>query len=217
MKFETETGVLSCTPDRLIVAGWTGRNRAAVDHHIEELAAIGVPAPSTVPLYYQCAPALLTQDDSIQVLGKESSGEAEPFILKLEGKLWLGLGSDHTDRALETYSVAYSKQACAKPVAKSLWAFDDLKGRLDDLKLQSWVLENGNWIAYQDGTLASILPLQTLIDGADLANGTAMLCGTLPAIGGVRPSANFRMALTDPATGRKIEAEYFSSVLEIVS
>ncbi|MEO9527100.1 MAG: DUF2848 family protein, partial [Roseibium sp.] len=55
MQFKTATGVLSCTPDRLIVAGWTGRDRAAVDHHIEELAAIGVPTPSSVPLYYQWA------------------------------------------------------------------------------------------------------------------------------------------------------------------
>ncbi|TYC48587.1 DUF2848 domain-containing protein [Rhodobacterales bacterium] len=217
MKFETETGVLTCTPDRLIVAGWTGRNRAAVDHHIEELAAIGVPAPSSVPLYYQCSPELLTQNEMIQALGKESSGEAEPFLLKLDGKLWLGLASDHTDRALETYSVAYSKQACAKPVAGTLWDFDTVKDRLDDLKLQSWIREGGDWVLYQDGTLASILPLETLIEGAALTEGTAMLCGTLPAIGGVRAAADFKMALTDPETGKTIEAAYSSKVLEIVS
>ena len=33
----------------LIVAGWTGRDRAKVQHHIEELALLGVPAPSTTP------------------------------------------------------------------------------------------------------------------------------------------------------------------------
>ncbi|MEO1116170.1 MAG: DUF2848 family protein, partial [Pseudomonadota bacterium] len=124
MKFHTETGVLEGTPERLIVAGWTGRDRAAVDHHIEELAAIGVPAPSTVPLYYQCAPALLTQETEIQALGDETSGEAEPFLLRQNGKTWIGLGSDHTDRALEVHSVAASKQICAKPVADVLWPLE---------------------------------------------------------------------------------------------
>jgi hypothetical protein len=217
MEFKTATGVLSCTPDRLIVAGWTGRDRAAVDHHIEELAAIGVPAPSSVPLYYQCAPALLTQEATISVLGDQSSGEAEPFLLKLDGRIWLGLASDHTDRSLETYSVAWSKQASAKPVADTLWSFEDVAGHLDDLKLKSWIREDGDWAAYQDGTLASILPLAQLIDGADLRNGTAMLCGTLPAIGGVRPSADFRMKLEDPVSGEAIEWGYSSTFLQIVS
>ncbi len=217
MDFQTASGALSCAPDRLIVAGWTGRDRAAVDHHIEELAAIGVPAPSTVPLYYQCAPSLLTRETHIQVLGTESSGEAEPFVLRHEDRTWLGLASDHTDRALETYSVAASKQICAKPVAGTLWPLDDVLHHLDQLKLQSWIREDGDWVAYQDGTLASILPLEQLIAGGDLKEGTAMLCGTLPAIGGVRAAAEFKMALTDPVLGNSIEWSYKATALQIVS
>ena len=34
-------------PIRLIIAGWTGRDADKVQEHIEELAAIGVPKPST--------------------------------------------------------------------------------------------------------------------------------------------------------------------------
>ncbi|MES0882702.1 DUF2848 domain-containing protein [Roseibium sp. SCP14] len=217
MKFQTATGVLTCTPTRLIVAGWTGRDRSAVDHHIEELAAIGVPAPSKVPLYYQCSPSLLTQEHRFQVLGSETSGEAEPFLLQHEGTIWIGLASDHTDRALEAHSVAASKQVCAKPVADTLWRFDDVEGHLDDLKLQSWIREAGEWLPYQSGSLASILPLQDLISGAGLTDGTAMLCGTLPAIGGVRPATEFRMALTDPQSGQSIEWTYKTSFLVVVS
>ena len=217
MQFQTETGVLWCTPEKLIVAGWTGRDRAKVDHHIEELAAIGVPAPSTVPLYYQCAPYLLTQKPEIQVLGTETSGEAEPFILKLDGKIWLGLASDHTDRALEAHSVAASKQICAKPVAEDLWLLDTVSDHLDEIELRSWIFEDGEWQPYQEGTLSEILPLQVLIDGAGLTDGTAMLCGTLPAIGGVRPAAQFKMELLDRVTGNQITASYASSVLKIIS
>lgn len=217
MKFHTETGVLEGTPERLIVAGWTGRDRAAVDHHIEELAAIGVPAPSTVPLYYQCAPALLTQETEIQALGDETSGEAEPFLLRQNGKTWIGLGSDHTDRALEVHSVAASKQICAKPVADVLWPLETVNPYLDDLILKSWIEENGSWVLYQDGKLASILPLEQLMSGAPLAEGTAMLCGTLPAIGGVRPAPAFKMSLTDPVRGQSIDWSYRTATLRIIS
>ncbi|MET1411274.1 DUF2848 domain-containing protein [Roseibium sp. HPY-6] len=217
MKFQTSSGVLSCTPDRLIVAGWTGRDRSAVDHHVAELAALGVPAPSTVPLYYECAPALLTQESEIQVLGSETSGEAEPFLLKINGQIWLGLASDHTDRALEAHSVAASKQICAKPVAETLWRFDEVEPHLDDLVLRSWIEEDGGWTLYQEGTFASILPLDHLIKGSEFAEGSAMLCGTLPAIGGIRPSPSFRMSLTDPKSGLSIDWRYRTTTLRVIS
>ena len=92
------------------------------------------------------------------MLGSETSGEAEPFLLKTDGKIWLGLASDHTDRALEAYSVAHSKQICAKPVADELWPLDEVLDHLDRLELKSWIRENGDWVPYQDGTFASILP-----------------------------------------------------------
>ena len=53
----------------LVIAGWTGRNLAAVQHHIDELAALGVPGPSKTPLFYRVSADLVTQADEIQVLG----------------------------------------------------------------------------------------------------------------------------------------------------
>ncbi|NNL18659.1 MAG: DUF2848 family protein, partial [Boseongicola sp.] len=94
MQFNTEYDLLDIEITELIVAGWTGRDAAAVQHHIDELAEIGVAPPSMVPLFYRVSKALLTTDASIEVLGKTSSGEAEPLIIKHDGKLWLGLGSD---------------------------------------------------------------------------------------------------------------------------
>ncbi|MEW5879627.1 MAG: DUF2848 family protein, partial [Pseudomonadota bacterium] len=90
----------------LVIAGWTGRDAAAIEHHIEELAALGIPRPSQVPLYYRVSSTLLTQGDSIEVLGETSSGEAEPVLIRANGHWWLSVGSDHTDRKVEAYSVA---------------------------------------------------------------------------------------------------------------
>ena len=40
---------------------------------------------------------------------------------------------------------------------------------------------DGDWVAYQNGTLAQILPLGTLAQEMGGRDATAMLCGTLPA------------------------------------
>jgi hypothetical protein len=215
MQFQTDTGSMPVKINRLLVAGWTGRDAAAVQHHIDELAALGVPAPSTVPLYYQASVALLTRGKRIEVLSGETSGEAEPFVLRADNTLWLGLGSDHTDRGLETFSVAHAKQICAKPLASTLWRLDEIAD-LDKLELRSWIEEGAGWTLYQEGTLASIRPLSELIGAGGLGDDEAMLCGTLSAIGGVRPATRFRMELRDPATGMTISHEYEVQVLSVV-
>jgi hypothetical protein len=45
----------------------------------------------------------------------------------------------------------------------------------------------------------------------------AMMCGTVVATGGVRAVARFRMRMTDPATGRRIEHEYSTTILPNVA
>ena len=95
------TSQLQVDIDTFVIAGWAGRDRAAIDHHIEELAAIGVPRPSAVPLYYRVAENQLTQSPRIQAVGPHSSGEVETFVFTAGGELYVSLTSDHTDRKLE--------------------------------------------------------------------------------------------------------------------
>lgn len=208
-----------------VIAGWTGRNADAVAHHIAELAEIGVPAPSTVPLYYQVSDLMFTTAAQIQCLDETSSGEAEPLLIDDGTRLYLGLGSDQTDRKLEAYSVAHSKQICPKPMAPVLWDFDDVSGHLDDIRIRSFILEGGDWVAYQDGTLAGIRPLAELVaacpaaSGATrLAKGTAMMCGTFAVLsGGVRPAADFRMEMIDDRLGRSIHHTYSMVSLPVIA
>lgn len=201
----------------VVVAGWTGRNMASVQHHIDELAALGIAPPSQVPLYYRVSNTLLTQADAVEVLGAGTSGEVEPLLIQSNGRTYLGLASDHTDRDLERHSVAASKQACVKPVAPVLWDFDAVKSHLDDITLKCWIEEDGTEVLYQDGTLASIRPLTELCDGAGFSDGTAMLCGTLTAIDGVRPASRYRMEISDPTNGQTIALAYSVKTLPIIS
>ena len=206
----------------LVIAGWTGRDVAALTHHIEELKAIGVQPPSSVPLYYRASAALLTQADTIQVLGEDSSGEVEPVLIGTPDRLWVTVGADHTDRKVESYGVAVSKQICQKPVGRTAWRFEDIEPHWDRLVLRSFVREAGKKVLYQEGPLANIRPPRELVAGwrngdKRLPAGVAMFCGTMAAIGGIRPSRHFDMELEDPVLGRKLMHGYHVQSLPIVS
>ncbi len=40
--------------DRVVIAGWTGRDPVARDKHIVELEALGIARPASTPIYYRC-------------------------------------------------------------------------------------------------------------------------------------------------------------------
>ena len=196
---------------QLVVAGWTGRDPVAVEKHIIELEALGVKRPASTPIFYRVAAARLTTNATIEATGETSGGEAEYLLLKHDGRLWVGAGSDHTDREVETYGVTVSKQMCDKPMAAHFWAYDEVAPHWDQLILRSHVTENGQRSVYQEGTVAAMLPPQDLLAryGEELmSEGTLMFCGTLAAQGGVRATPAFDFELEDPMLGRKISHAY---------
>lgn len=191
----------------LVIAGWTGRDRAAVEAHIQELAAVGVAPPSRTPIFYRVSASLLTTAGEIQVLGRDSSGEAEFVLVRHGGRLLLGLGSDHTDRKAEAAGVALSKQLCPKIMAPEVWDFVDVERHWDRLVLRSFVVEGSRLALYQEGAVSQIVHPCTLLDCYGAA-ADAMFCGTLAAIGGVRWSGEFSMELEDPVLRRTLRHRY---------
>ncbi len=207
---------------QLVIAGWAGRDLAATEHHIEELAAIGVPRPSAVPLYYRVAANQLSQDETVQVIGPDSSGEIEAFVFAIDGELYVSLASDHTDRKLEAHSVALSKQLCVKPVARNAWRMADVADHWDELQVRSRIVENGTEVLYQEGTLKSLRTPQELIEGfvqgkGALPDGTGMTCGTVAVLGGIRPANVFEMELFDPRRERTLRHRYCLMILPEVA
>lgn len=205
----------------LVIAGWTGRDAAGLQHHIDELKAIGVKPPSRVPLFYRVDRGLLTTDASIDVVGPDTSGEVETVIFSAGG-LRVGLGSDHTDRAAEAYSVALAKQLCRKVVAPELWRFEEVAPHWDRLILRAHAVAGGKRRLYQEGAAAVIRDPRELMErftgrGPDLPEGTVMFCGTQPAIGGIAAADRFEMELEDPVLGRAIRGAYDIRTLPLVS
>jgi hypothetical protein len=206
--------------DHLVIAGWTGRDKAALEKHITELEAIGVKRPATTPIFYRASAARLTTGDSIEALGNASSGEAEFILLQHDGHLWVGAGSDHTDREVETYGVSVSKQMCDKPIAAEFWDYTEVAPHWDRLMLRAHIAENGARTLYQEGSVAAMLDPLVLIEQfagpAGLVENTLMFCGTLGARGGVRPSDEFAFELDDPVLARKIHHRYHVHDLPIL-
>jgi hypothetical protein len=206
------TTPLTLPIDRAVIAGWTGRDPVARDRHIAELEAIGIARPATTPIYYRVSARRLTTEDSIEVCGSDSSGEVEFVLIGWQGRIFVGLGSDHTDRKVEAYSVTVSKQMCDKVMASVLWELEDVIGHWDQMILRSFAWIGGKRELYQEGTLDAMLSVSELIargfEGGRLPDGCAMFGGTFAAKGGIRPASRFEYELEDPVLKRSIHHAY---------
>jgi hypothetical protein len=222
LNFVNETGAALCaTVSSLVIAGWTGRDPEAMEAHIVELEKLGVKRPASTPIFYRGSAALLTQSPEIEVVGDASSGEVEPVIFSLPDGLWLGVGSDHTDRQVETVGITISKQLCAKPVSTTLWRFSEVSARWDQLIIRSFAIKQGKRRLYQEGSLSKMRHPDDLIarylgDGNSLPAGTSMFCGTSAVHGEIEGAELFEIELEDPFAKRKITHQYETVILPIV-
>jgi hypothetical protein len=214
------TDVLDVDVSSLVIAGWTGRDAEAMEAHIVELEKLGILRPASTPIFYRGAASLLCQSEAIEVVGNHSSGEVEPIIVSTLDGLWLTVGSDHTDRKVETIGITISKQLCAKPVASNLWRFDNVSDHWDQLIIRSWVTRAGVRTLYQEGTLSKMRHPSDLLrlyggDDYSLPPGTVMFCGTLAVHGDIAPAELFEMELEDPVLKRQIAHSYRPTELPI--
>ena len=196
----------------LVIAGWTGRDQAALEAHIRELEALGIARPKSTPIFYRVATSLLTSADTIEVIGGDSSGEVEVIVYALADGMWLAVGSDHTDRKAEAIGVTLSKQMCAKPVGPRLWRLSDVAPHWERLVLRSYLTRGGERRLYQEGPVTTMRAPEELIrlytSGGELPVGSAMFCGTLAVHGRIEGGERFEMELEDPVLGRTLRHSY---------
>jgi hypothetical protein len=198
---------------RLVVAGFTGRDRSTVDAHIEELAAHGVAPPATVPMLWSLPSWLLSRDGArVQVAGSSTSGEAEPVLIRQsDGSLLVTVGSDHTDRAMERNSIRLSKLVCPKVIGRTAWLYEDVLAAWDELQLSS---ATGAVESYQAGTLELLRHPDEMLALADavVPNSGRPLVIFLGTLGLNVPDfsfdEHFAATLSDPRTERTLTCSY---------
>jgi hypothetical protein len=194
--------------------GYAARNQQSVREHIEELAKVGVPAPATTPTLYPLANYNLTTGRYLQVQNAETSGEIEYAILWQAGIAYVTVGSDHTDRVLENFSVAKSKQACPNMIPQQVWLYDEVKEHWDRIQLQCWVTKDGQRSLYQDATLAALMspeewkPIFKKL-GIENLNNSVFFSGTINTVGKQLIYADsYELEMIDPVLKRTLRHQY---------
>ncbi|MCJ2125000.1 DUF2848 family protein [Methylobacterium sp. J-077] len=192
--------------DWILNGGYAGRDQSEVQHHIDELAALGVPAPKTTPTLYPLSQHLVSQGTLLQAPHARSSGEAEWAMIVGDNPddILIAAACDHTDRALEVHGVAWSKQSFPDMIGDVAWRYADIEASLDGFTLQGWVSHGGTELLIQDGTPAQLLSPRYWIDRLRAAGllraGTLLLSGTIPMTPGIDQFAEgWRVALADGA------------------
>ena len=143
---------------RMVNAGYVGKNQEEVRRHIEELAEKGIPGPKSVPVLFPVVCQALTTDSVIEVYGSETSGEVEYVLCVVsEDEVYVGLGSDHTDRHLEETDIPRAKQICPNLMGRTVWPLEEVESHWDDLLLSANVEKGGKDILYQEGRLGLLL------------------------------------------------------------
>lgn len=211
---DTTVPPIRYTVRQIINAGYTGRDQAAVQAHIDELKAIGVPAPAKIPTYFPKAARLLTTDDGFEAIDEENTGEAEYVLLVAEDDLYVAVGSDHTDRGLERTNIPKGKQMCPNFISRNVWRYEDVKDQWDNLEMRSWI--NGSRkVLFQQTKLDAFMTPEELLSrvkalaGGELKPGTVIFSGTVSAlIDGYPFSSHFECELLNPATQDALVCKY---------
>ena len=205
---------VSFSPRTLVIAGFTGRNKSAVDEHIRELVNEGIQAPESAPVFYLLAPDLLTHATHIEVLTSETSGEVEPALLCLSEGWYVAVGSDHTARDLERVDIEESKKACPKPVSTEVWPYEEVRRQWDQITARSWASVDGEEVLYQEAPLRELMSVPEIVQTfeqktQEKADGTAIFLGTVPLrTNGFVFADRYRVELHDPSSGRRLSYAY---------
>ena len=208
---------LQFAPNRMVNAGYVGRDLAATKAHIEELAKEGIPPPASIPMLFPIIRDTLKTADQIEVVTERTSGEAEFVLLLIGEAIYVGVGSDHTDRQLETQDILLSKQICPNVMSTEIWDYRDVQDHWDEMILESWVTPalGESEVLYQQAPLSTILSAEDIIDlvKSRLTDGECenmvIYSGTFPTVSGKMIYGNrFRCVLTDPILNRTLNCEY---------
>lgn len=199
----------------LIISGFAVKDRILALKHIEEMKQSGLSVPEKIPAFYSIDPALITDSPDIQVGSKETSGEVEPVLITTGGKMYIGVGSDHTARDLGRKDIEESKEACGKPISREVFELEYALKNWKHLSLRSFTLDNGKEILYQEGKVTSLLQIHEILDGIREWNGSidlqesAIFLGTVPlATGDFVYSDWYRVELTDEKNEKTLNREY---------
>lgn len=183
LSFDLPNGSRSAvTVKRLFNCGYAGKDQSEVQAHIAELAQLGIPVPANTPTLYPVSPYLAQQTAHVNVQHAQTSGEAEwALVIDDAGNELLTCACDHTDRKLEPFGVAWSKNAVPDVLATRGWRLADVADRIDRVMIRGRVGTEQTLI--QEAPASTLLEpfywLDVLDQRGERLPGTILLSGTI--------------------------------------
>lgn len=200
------------SPERLMMASYSGRFAEDVERHVAEMRARGVPPPRSTPVFYPVLTCLLSQNSRVKVVGSESAPEVEFVVFSWQDELYVSVGDDQHDRAMEKngFSV-HAKNLSQKPIATSAWRLDTIRDHWDQLMLVMYADD----VLVQQGTVDRIMPPEQLIANTREPGSDVMVySGTIPYLTALpEQSQRFSISLVDPILDRRITHEFLTEVI----
>ena len=211
LSFELPDGSeLRVAVSRLLGAGMTNRDQRLIDAHIEELSEQNIPPPPHIPFLFPAMPTLATNATDVAVLGVETMPEIEFALFRAEGRDYVTVASDQTDRVLEQTHLLVSKNACPKILGAKAWPVDEVAGHWDEIQMRSTsggkLLQEGNFAQFIPH--ADMLEFVASYDGPE-HEGRVVMSGTVPTMAVPnKGKATIELALFDPVLDRRLEHAY---------
>ena len=203
--------VLEFEVKTVVNAGYTGRDQAAVQAHIDELKEKGIPAPEETPVYFPVFQEGVLQKEAFDVLHEDdNTGEAEYALLYANGEIFVAAGNDHTDRKLEEVDIPKAKQVYPNFISKDVWRLADVKDHWDQIVIRSWIRQDGSKVLFQEGNLSALMGPEELMERmaevikVESTDGLMVFSGTIASIFSIDYSPYFEVELDDTVTGRKL-------------
>lgn len=213
LRVQKDGGTLDVPVSRVVNGGYTGRDQSHVQAHIEEMRVLDLPIPAKTPTMYFLSPDRVSTARTIKVQNGNTSGEVEPVLIWHEGQIFVTVGSDHTDRHLESFDISASKQCYPNLLAKEVWSLEEVREHWDALTISCHVEKDGQSFLYQRGPVEDMLPYSYWVDRLENEysplDGTIFFAGTIPTAGGSLVYADtYEVALEDPVRERAITHRY---------
>ena len=212
-KDDSFVGKIEFDLKRLLIVGYSGSNVEKIMAHIKELKEhLGVPEPKKIPTIFECSKELLTTERNIKFVGDMTSGEVEFLIIKHANDIYIGIGSDHTDRKLESISVPKAKQICPKPIGEEVWLYKDVKEHWNEIEAESYQNIDRKKVLYQKGKLSEILPVEKIISELENRVGdiedSIIFSGTVPLISTFKYGDEFICKIYDKKNNSTLNLNY---------
>lgn len=215
MELRCSNEIIDMEPKNLIVMGFTPRDEKVIKELFEALKNIGGSIPDKTPMIYPLSQDLLTTREEITVVGNDTNGEVEYLIISYHGDIYIGVGSDHADKQIESSDIHRSKQLCAKHMCQEIWKWSEVKDHWDQVVLESRYLVNGTEELYQKNIAEIMLRPEKIMESVEefyhkkiSDMNCVIFSGSVPTLGGFRYGEHFRYSLFDPVKRRKIGSEY---------